>query len=454
MWPSCTVTRPHFRRTKIFLFLCVVLCGAGPGAVAQDNFTVAPEGCAMAHCDGYMLGDSKSVVPTNPALRILHRDAIPEGSDIGLGCSSNGRVVACSYRNASSPNLVVYDPDGSRLFDSADLLNSSAYTSAPMVSTSGDVIAADDSTVIRFGSDGQVIWRTQTSGGWPISPVLTSNGVVVLATIGGPISAYSVDDGRFLGELYVQDPGDTRTFAAINTPAVVGNRLYISMHITDDEDETARLVALDVDPANAAAPLRVEWHFVFGGPSGATPVVIGDTVYFDGGREVPGGARAPHLFAVRDWGGAPELRWKRATEAVLQAAVLPDPRGGLWYFPASRRHLYRLHHNTGNLLNRLDLDALVSDVGLHMPSSAMTLAQTPAGTPVMLLGATSFYGSGASYFVALDLSASRLLWKVHIADGVRTDWIVSQCAIARTATGTPRIIFPGHNSGAFFVGEN
>jgi hypothetical protein len=85
-------------------------------------------------------------------------------------------------------------------------------------------------------------------------------------------------------------------FVTQNTPAVGGDlidistefdrdRIYISTEHSQDPNR-ARLVAVDVTINNnnerVTAEIKEAWHYEFGGPSGASPLRIGDTIYFDG----------------------------------------------------------------------------------------------------------------------------------------------------------------------------
>ena len=227
------------------------------------------------------------------------------GSQQGFGCSANGTVAACTY-NGLWDNLVVYDYDGNRLWSSGGALNAAAYTSAPMLFSNGDIVACDNTKVLRFNANGEIVWRSDLSqGGIPISPVVTESGVIILATLRGPIYAFDGSDGTLLGTLFIKiNESDPGFFETVNTPAVRGNRIYVSTHhqingITDS-DNLAWLAAVDVDPdaINESDRLRLAWHFEFGGGSGASPLLINNVVYFDGHRPQPGAERAPHVFAV------------------------------------------------------------------------------------------------------------------------------------------------------------
>jgi hypothetical protein len=399
----------------LFLFLLtVVLLWVQDGFAAEEPFVVAQTGCSRAHCDTRNSDQANSPVPLG-AVGIRWHDTIPSGSSAGLGCSSNGSVVACTYVNAGGDNLVVYDGNGSRLWASGSNLNATAAASAAMVAVDGSVIAADNRSLLRFRPNGEVAWKTATPGGIPISPVISDAGIIVLATKGGPVSAYRNTDGALIGQLWIKEsPEDTNFFDTTNTPAIRGERVYISTARINDPNHTAWFVAVDIDVTNTAEPLRIKWRFVFGGPSGGSPLRLGNTLYFDGERRYPGAPRSPLLFSVRDNGDFGTLIWNRRTEGSILASPSADLRGGIWVFPAFRTYLLRLDEKTGAELERADLSALIGGVDKPMPSSVMTQAGDPS-RPVMIVGAVSRFISGPTWVVALDLNAHTLAWKVQLA---------------------------------------
>jgi hypothetical protein len=424
------------------------------GAVVSPVVTPATHGCAMAHCDTRMSDHANAVPPLAETTSIQWHDAAAPGSLFGLGCSSNGAIIACTYTGSGGDNLVVYDASGARLWTSKTALDSLAWTSAPLITRDGTIIAADDRVVVRFGSDGTILWQTATPGGTPISPVVTASGVIVLATKGGPVSAYRGSDGALVGTLVLKaDPADTEIFETVNTPCVLGDRVYVSTQRTNDPASTARLVAIDV-VERAPTPLREAWHFEFGGPSGGSPLRVGSTIYFDGDRLHPGDPKAPRVFAVRDDIVSPRQLFAVPVTGSIQASPSQDPRGGFWVFPTGAGATALLHLDAidGHEIERLDLDALIDAPGVHQPSSAVTMAGT-FERPVMLVAATALRTGGASYVTALDLRAQALLWKVQLADARTVDWTASQFAIAQDASGAPLVVFPGLFSGAYAVGE-
>jgi hypothetical protein len=425
------------------------------GVEAFPVFQVAERGLPMAHGDVRMSDNIHLPAPSvAPSLR--WHDAGPSGSGGGIGATSNGKIIACTYLGARGDNLVVYGARGERLWTSGDLLDAASPASVPLLDEEGGVIAADDRSVVRFGPGGDVRWNTSTPGGVCISPVITDSGIVVLATLGGPVSAFDSRDGQLVGSLRLPADSDGgQFFDTVNTPCVRGNRIYISAQLTDGREESpahvGELIAVDVDPSGSE-PLTVAWRFPFGSPSGGSPLRIGDTIYFDGNRDHPGQVPIqPELFAVKDDGTGPELLWKHPMRNLVVASAAEDPRGGLWTYAAGDSHLLRLDPDTGEELQDIDLDPLVDEPGVHVPASCMSIAET-AERPVMLVAATAPLTEGSSWVTAIDLMDMTLVWKWKIADSLAVDWTSGQFPVVLDEAERPCVVFTTHQSGAYVVG--
>jgi hypothetical protein len=413
------------------------------------DFVTATEGCPMAHCDSRMSDQVNAIAPVGSGVSILYHDTTPQGAGFGLGCSSNHHVAACTYYDTNGNTLKVYGPEGESIFTSGGLLSPKANASAPIIDVSGRVIAADEVNLILFDHDGQIIWQRALPGGTPISPVPTANGVVLVATWAGPISAYSLKDGSPVGTITVTDPSG-RTYQTKNTPSVNGNRAYVSMAAVDDASY-GELVAIEIDPLNVSSPLTVKWAFPFGGGSGASPLTINDMIYFDGAHLTPKGITGPYVFGVKDLGSTFNLIWKNRMPTAVKASPAQDPRGGLWVFGVGATSLLRLSETIGTTLQTIDLATVLPPAPREMPTTAMSIARGPNGETIMLVGASPVVGSGGpSYALALNLDSSSLIWKVQLDAG---DMTACQFPIVANSQGSPRVVFPGMNSGAYFVGD-
>ena len=321
-----------------------------------------------------------------------------------------------------------------------------------MIDDRGGVIAADDLHLVRFQPDGTVKWKTPTPGGIPISPVIVENMVVILATNDGPLAAFDTGTGKLIGKRYLVDTvGAEEFYDTENTPGVSGNRIYVSTEKRNDPDHTARLWAVDVVPGSPDGVIQPKWSFEFGGPSGASPLIVGDTIYFDGDRLNPGEDENPHLFALQDNGDTCSLKWTHPMETPVKASCSRDPRGGVWAFAPRRQYLYRFDSEDGEMIDRLDIDAMVDEPGVDIPASVMTIAGDPT-QPVMIISTIGTLEGQPARIMAIDLSTETKLWKINISEDWSIEYTSSQFAFVEDDAGRPVVIFPTSSSGAYGVG--
>jgi hypothetical protein len=430
------------------LAVVALACLAVP-AHARSPFVPAHRGCAIAHCDPEM---SDLVGMSAPrSIGSTWFDSKAASASQGLGCTSNGKTAVCTFGDRSGdrkrPYMKAYNAAGKALWSSGRALDSWAWTSVPMVDESGGVVAADDVALVRFAPSGRVLWKTRTAGGAPISPTRTANGTIVLATSGGPISAYDPASGRRLATLDVRETltGLPGRFDTRNTAAARGNRIYVSTEFKPDNGSAdpnhhARLYAIDVDPTQPpASRLRIAWFYEFGARSGASPLVVGDLVIFDGDRAAPSSPFGPRFFALRDEGATSSVVWESELGGPGVASAARDPRGGAWVFAFGQPTLRRLSTSSGATLQSIDLDALVGEPGVHTPYSAMSIANGPAGHPVMLVSARA--GQSSVYLVAVDLVSAVALWKHKLPGAAVEDTPMGQFPIASGRKGRRAVVF-------------
>ena len=436
---------------------------------AQSTATLpflATAGCSMSHCDQSLSGDPHMNAPTGSVTAAWH-DTSVAGSSSGLGCVSNTTLVACSFTQGlvKKTTLKEYRADGTAVWSSS-LLNASAYASVPMISPSGNVIAADSTKIVNYSSTGQLIWQTATPGGTPISPTITDNGAIILATAGGggPISAYDSTTGAMLDKMSlnatinINGVPTAGYYDTVNTPGVNGNRFYIETQFRDSATNAilpyGRLYALDLTrAADGSGKLSVAWSYDFEAPSGGSPSVLINngipTVYFDGTGTTPGATTTnPQLFALKDLGTSAQLAWMHAVAVDPQTAATPDPRGGIWTYSTYSPDLIRLDQNTGALLQTIDTSGLVSPPGIHVPSSAMTIAGT-AQNPVMMVSVAPILMQSV-YVVAINLNTSQLVWSYRIDQnlGIRGDTF-AQYPIVLNSEGLPEVVVATADNGVW-----
>lgn len=418
----------------------------------QYGFQRPAISCWMAHCDPQMSDQENSPAIPSGNVTVTAWDTSPLGSLRGLGVSANGNVIAASY--ADVPGVVVYNQDGVRLWDSGSLLNGRAHTSVPVVSADGSVIAADNRHLIFYNPDGSVFSQTPTPGGLPASPVITDNGVVVLATRGGPVSAYSTSTGAILGRLYLADESGENFYDTVNSPCTIGNRVYISTALRNDPANTARLYALDV--TNGASPLSVAWYYTFGGGSGASPLCVSNVngyaaaVFFDGYHAAPGNIGGPTVYALGDAGTSGQIMWAVAAQGEIPESMAyeDDPTYGqsLWFFWSEDPWLRELNLKTGTMTRSIFtgrlLGSLPSGSG-WVPASAMSMA----GEQMFLSLVASPKGTGGAYVVDINTTDSTLQWNVLVTQDDSTDAVHGQFPLVTNSAQVPCVAFTSYYSG-------
>jgi hypothetical protein len=441
-----------------------------PADAQSVEEVVASTGCAMAHCDR-ALSDNAHLLPPLSSQVQAWRDTGVNGSRLGIGCSSNGDIVACSFGSTSSKRVEIraYNADGELWSSTA--LGSSAWYSAPIVDPYGGVIAVDQSQIIRFDPQGVVIWKGTTAGGQPMSCNVTGDGQIVLATQWGPVSAYDYTSGTKLAQLRLNDTVQyngrsySGFFDTVNVPAVRGNRVYVSTQFNYGTYHRrlpiGRLYALDLvrDQENKYS-FVIAWKFEFKAPSGSSPTLGSDeegntVIYFDGNGLTPGGASRPLALAVKDLTTSGELLWSYALAASPQASPALDPRGGIWFYPFRRSQLLRLSESDGQPIQTINISTLIANSSATFPVSVMTISGDATTGPVVMLVAASTSTYSTTYVVAIDLSVDlgNLLWKYRIDEGKGLNGVTFGQFPVLLDGDKPVVIFSTYQNGVWALRE-
>lgn len=439
-----------------------------PSGESASMFVPSSAGCSMAHCDPQMSDQAMMPAPS-PDSAIVWKDTEAAGSNFALGCVSNGERVACSFGGNLQPGpyLKAYDSHGAVLWTSLDpdtgldRLNRTAFASAPMIDDQGGVIAVDNSALIRFDEAGNTVWSTPQTGGLPISPGITDDGIIVLGTNTGVVSAYDSSTGEVLGTLVLDavEAGRAGTYVTRNSPAVWGDTVFISTEFELEDGSAdplrhAKLFALQV-PAEPGEPFVEQWSYGFGSRSGATPVITDGAVIFDGDRPEPCTEAGPscdedepHFFALSIADGAE--RWKRPIPNPSAASAVADPRGGVWVFGVQESVLRHFAAADG-AETIVDAGVLSGHPEANI-ASAMTMSEDEDGTPVL-----TFTQGGPELTVQRLTSivlgeTPELRFSVRFGVGPR-DWSAAQLPIVVTPQGAARIVLPKFGGGVVAIGD-
>lgn len=271
------------------------------------------------------------------------------------------------------------------------------------------------------------------------------------------MTVWDVESGALLSHFPLRDPTSGKLYITRNTPAVSGNRAYVVASRLDDETD-GRLYAVDVcdrPDCGGRGALSVRWTYEFKGPSGASPLLIGSTLYFDGRPT----SRTGSLMAVKDRGGSARRLWFREFRSTFGVSPAHDPRGGLWvhYVAPDGVSLMRLNEADGSLLQEIDASTVLGVEPGYVAHSVMMLARTSADAVVMMFGAQPGGTSALpTYVAAVDVStvpSGTLLWRRVVGANKDVNAAGGQFPIVVSPSGSRRIVFEGSKRSTFFVGE-
>ncbi len=420
----------------------------------------------MAHCDSRMSDQVGQVSPS--VAQVVRIDRNSAGAVGGLGCVSNSRLVACtgSADPTLKSNLVVYDADGNRVWDDGGLLGATAWFGAAMISADDHLIAADQSRVLRVDLRARsIVWQSvKPDIGTPISPVPVGadTSMILLATKsdagqGTPeLSVWDSETGALLWHQPIIDPVSGATYQTINTPAVRGNRAYVLAAAVGNPSD-GRLYAIDICESalcGGRGKPQVAWFHPFEGPSSASPLLIGQRIFFDGLR----GKATGLFFGVDDLGTAPFRAWMRKYSGRFGFSAAQDPRGGLWIAPWQSGTLLRVRESNGSTLQMVSIGSVLGLDPTYFPATAMTVSESSSGAVVLTTGIQTkspSIGIGP-HVAAIDVSSQDVgteLWKYKVSSSAVRNAATGQYPIVTNAAGARRVVFRGTLSSTYFIGE-
>lgn len=426
----------------------------------------------MAHCTSSL--NDRVNLPPPTQVTLIHHDTSVVGSNYGLGCSSNGDIAACTFQNTpnnkSQTFLRVYDACGQELFSAGSELGPSTWTSVPMIDRIGGVIAADEMFLIRYHADGSINWLAEHAYGRAFSPVVLGDAILI-ATTQGWLAAFDWRDGEFIDAIRLDAiiNGIQGTYVTRNTPAVRGHRFYLSTEFVPKKDLATfppppepmttygGLFAVDLERSR----LKLAWQghpIPFRARSGASPLVIGNAIFFDGDGIDPEGEIDPQFFGIEDHGHYWRWRFHYPLEGKAFASAAADPRGGFWIFAKGKESLIRLDEYgrsdakripVGNPLDILSLETLLNETGWE-PSSVISVAQGGYGDVIAML-AIKRQQENAWIMVRLAGQDSALLSYFALPRGADS-WSAAQSPVMRTHRGSV-VALSTFADGVYFLGD-
>ena len=346
------------------------------------------------------------------------------------------------------------------------------YTTAAVTLAGGDCPGAAARATV---SGGQVtaVTITKQASHCLIAPdvMITGDGIDAQANAQlvapAPVTSYNSTTGALAGTMFLYASGTSGPYyETINVPCVNNgsypNRVYISTNLSTNQNQGA-LWALDVDPTNHANPITPVWSVIFAGPSGASPLCIGNNVYFDGAGFVPGDSAGTTIFGVADNGSSATMLFHvslgEGTEPVTcNFAMDPRPVGGFWHEIEFDPNIYHRDGLTGNIIETIDVSSLLasqgSPPGTYWMSGVFNTVGTP-NHPYMILPeqATSY---AASYLTMVDLTDSSLVWALPLYPGnspFYSDSFEGAAAMLVNGAGQPVLAMATRYNGAFFMSD-
>jgi hypothetical protein len=437
----------------------------GSGALL-DNHTYS--GLPIIGADGSMLAaDDQHIYAFNPDGSVAWVTVNPGGTPVSLVPTPNGALAA-----ATDPQPLTQCWQGNCTLAFTVGNGGAGYTAASVILAGGYCPGASATATI---SGGAVTAVTAISQGLDcdVAPDVivlgdgTGASASAVLTAAAPVTVFNGTTGAVVGSTYLYQTGNSGPYyATINTPCVNNgsypNRLYVITALANDQTQGA-LWALDIDPTNLSSPITPAWSLVMHGPSGASPLCVGNNVYFDGAGILPGDNVGTTIFGVQDNGTSGAFLFQQALGAGTQKVTCNfalDPRsvGGFWHQIQYDPKIYHRDYNTGNLIESINVGTLLTAFGAPPSTYWQAGIFTTYGTvtqPFLMLPEAAYPAKtgGPGYLAMLDIAAQHLVWAVPLAgtDTAAFDSPGGDAALVLDSNQNPVIVMSGKQSAAYFI---
>lgn len=428
-----------------------------------DNHNFA--GMPIMQADGSVVaGDDQHIYKFNNDGSVAWSTPTPGGVPVGLVPTPNGgiftgtapqQITQCWQANCTLAFTVYNGGDG--------------YSTANVILAGGDCPGAAASATI---SGGAITTVTTTFQGTDcdVAPDVIINGDGSGAAVGAvfiaaaPNALYNGTTGALVGSTYLYQTGNSGPYyATINTACVNNgsypNRVYVLTNLTTNSAYGA-LWALDVDPTNLTSPITPAWNLVIHGPSGASPLCVGNNLYFDGAGIVPTDNVGTSIFGVQDNGTTGSFLFQIALGPQEQPvtcnfAIDPRAEGGFWHQIRFDPNLYHRNFATGALMETINVSTLLAAMGAP-PSTywqAGIFTEYGSSTQPYLMLPEAAYPGNLGYLAMLDVAAQQLVWAVPLAgnDLDPYDTPGGDAALVMDSSGNPVVVMNAKQSGAYFI---
>ena len=199
---------------------------------------------------------------------------------------------------------------------------------------------------------------------------------------------------------------------------------------------------------------------MFHGPSGASPLCVGNDVYFDGAGIVPGDDVGTTIFGVQDNGSSGVFLFQQALGAgtppvTCNFALDPRSVGGFWHQIEYDPNIYQRDFNTGNLIETINVSNLLTAAGAPQTTYWMDGAFSTYGTPnqpYFILQEAAHPGN-LGYLAMLDISSQGLVWTVPMAgnDTAGYDSPGGDAVLVVDSNQNPVVVMAGRQTAAYFI---
>ncbi len=415
--------------------------------------------------DGSVIaGDDQHIYGFNPDGSVAWVTPSPGGTPIGLVPTPNGAIVTatagqqlnqCWQGNCTLSFNINYGGSG---YTTASVILAGGYcpgASATAVVTAGAISAV---TAVTQGYDCDVAPEVIIVGDGSGASV----GAVLVAA--APVTVYSGTTGAVVGSTYLYQTGNSGPYyATVNTPCVNNgsypNRLYVSTGLQNDTTQGA-LWALDIDPTNTAQPIKPAWNLIFHGPSGASPLCVGNNVYIDGSGITPGDNVGTTIFGIQDNGTSGSFIFQVPLGAGTQKitcnfALDTRAEGGFWHQIQYDPNIYHRSATTGALIETVNVSNLLTaggaPPGTYWQAGIFTTYGTP-NHPYLMLPEAPHPGN-LGYLAMLDVTTLQLVWALPLAgnDPAYYDSPGGDAALVLDSNQNPVIVMSGKQTGAYFI---
>ncbi len=431
-----------------------------------DNRTYS--GMPIFEANGSLIaGDDQHIYGFNSNGSVAWVTPTPGGTPIGLVPTQNGAIVS-----ATAGQQITQCWQGNCTLTFTMTNGGAGYTTASVILAGGYCPGAMATATVSGGAVTAITATTQGLDCLVAPDVLilgdgTGASASSIFVAAAPVAVYSGASGTtgdLLGSIYLYQTGNSGPYyETVNTPCVNNssypNRVYVLTNLQGDATQGA-LWALDIDPTNLTSPITPAWDLPIHGPSGASPLCVGDDIYFDGAGIVPGDNVGTTIFGVQDNGTSGSFLFQVSlgpgTEDVTcNFALDPRPEGGFWHQLRYDPNIYHRSFTDGSLIQTIDVSNLLVAAGAPQSTYWQGGIFTTYGTPdqpYLMLPEVPRPGE-LGYLAMLNLNTQSLVWEVPLAgnDDASYDTPGGDAALLLDSHSNPVMVMAGKQTGAYFI---